>query len=66
MDRRKFLTVSGVSLGAGALYTMAPRLVASAEGGEHDAGHYQQQEFLEARFHYWVPCAVASSRRLKM
>jgi hypothetical protein len=34
MDRRKFLTVSGVSLGAGALYTMAPRLVADAEGAE--------------------------------
>lgn len=34
MDRRKFLTVSGVSLGVGALYTMAPRLVGSAEGAE--------------------------------
>ena len=34
MDRRKFLTVSGVSLGAGALYTMAPRLAGDAEGSE--------------------------------
>jgi len=34
MDRRKFLTVSGVSLGAGALYTMAPLLTGSAEGAE--------------------------------
>jgi len=34
MDRRKFLTVSGVSLGAGALYTMAPLLAGSAEGAE--------------------------------
>jgi 3',5'-cyclic AMP phosphodiesterase CpdA len=34
MDRRKFLTVSGLSLGAGALYTMAPRLVGNAEGAE--------------------------------
>jgi 3',5'-cyclic AMP phosphodiesterase CpdA len=34
MDRRKFLTVTGVSLGAGALYTMAPRLVGNAEGVE--------------------------------
>jgi len=34
MDRRKFLTVSGVSLGVGALYTMAPRLVGNAEGAE--------------------------------
>ncbi len=34
MDRRKFLTVSGVSLGAGALYTMAPLLAGNAEGGE--------------------------------
>jgi 3',5'-cyclic AMP phosphodiesterase CpdA len=34
MDRRKFLTVSGVSLGVGALYTMAPRLVGAAEGAE--------------------------------
>jgi 3',5'-cyclic AMP phosphodiesterase CpdA len=34
MDRRKFLTVSGVSLGAGALYTMAPLLARSAEGAE--------------------------------
>jgi len=32
MDRRKFLTVSGVSLGAGALYTMAPLLTGNAEG----------------------------------
>lgn len=34
MDRRKFLTVSGRSLGVGALYTMAPQLVGSAEGAE--------------------------------
>jgi hypothetical protein len=34
MDRRKFLTVSGVSLGVGALYTLAPRLAQSAEGSE--------------------------------
>jgi Calcineurin-like phosphoesterase len=34
MDRRKFLTVSGISLGAGALYTMAPHLAGSAEGAE--------------------------------
>ena len=34
MDRRKFLTVSGVSLGAGALYTMAPLLAGNAEGAE--------------------------------
>jgi 3',5'-cyclic AMP phosphodiesterase CpdA len=34
MDRRKFLTVSGVSLGAGALYTMAPLLGRNAEGAE--------------------------------
>jgi hypothetical protein len=34
MDRRKFLTVSGVSLGAGALYTMAPQLAGNAEGAE--------------------------------
>jgi 3',5'-cyclic AMP phosphodiesterase CpdA len=34
MDRRKFLQVSGVSLGAGALYTMAPRLADNAEGAE--------------------------------
>ena len=34
MDRRKFLTVSGVSLGAGALYTMAPLLTRNAEGAE--------------------------------
>jgi 3',5'-cyclic AMP phosphodiesterase CpdA len=34
MDRRKFLTVSGVSLGAGALYTMGPLLAANAEGAE--------------------------------
>jgi hypothetical protein len=34
MDRRRFLAVSGVSLGAGALYTMAPLLAGSAEGGE--------------------------------
>ena len=34
MDRRKFLTVSGVSLGAGALYTMGPLLAGNAEGAE--------------------------------
>ena len=34
MDRRRFLTVTGVSLGAGALYTMAPRLGTSVEGAE--------------------------------
>jgi 3',5'-cyclic AMP phosphodiesterase CpdA len=34
MDRRKFLTVSGVSLGAGALYTMSPLLAGNAEGAE--------------------------------
>jgi len=34
MDRRKFLRVSGVSLGAGALYTMAPLLNGTAEGAE--------------------------------
>jgi 3',5'-cyclic AMP phosphodiesterase CpdA len=34
MDRRRFLTVSGVSLGAGALYTMAPLLTRNAEGAE--------------------------------
>lgn len=34
MDRRKFLTVTGVSLGAGALYTMAPLLARGAEGAE--------------------------------
>jgi 3',5'-cyclic AMP phosphodiesterase CpdA len=34
MDRRKFLTVSGISLGAGALYTMAPLLTGNAEGAE--------------------------------
>ena len=34
MDRRKFLTVTGVSLGAGALYTMAPLLASNAEGAE--------------------------------
>lgn len=34
MDRRKFLAVSGVSLGAGALYTMAPGLAGNAEGAE--------------------------------
>jgi hypothetical protein len=34
MDRRRFLTVSGVSLGAGALYTMAPLLTGNAEGAE--------------------------------
>lgn len=34
MDRRKFLRVSGVSLGAGALYTMAPLLAGNAEGAE--------------------------------
>src|SRR5262245_45591452 len=34
MDRRKFLTVSGLSLGVGALYTMAPLLGRSAEGAE--------------------------------
>lgn len=34
MDRRKFLTVSGISLGAGALYTMAPLLAGNAEGAE--------------------------------
>lgn len=34
MDRRKFLTVSGVSLGTGALYTMAPLLAGSAEGAD--------------------------------
>jgi hypothetical protein len=34
MDRRKFLSVSGVSLGAGALYTMAPLLAGNAEGAE--------------------------------
>jgi len=34
MDRRRFLTVSSVSLGVGALHTMAPLLTGSAEGAE--------------------------------
>ena len=34
MDRRRFLTVSSVSLGVGALHTMAPLLARSAEGSE--------------------------------
>jgi hypothetical protein len=34
MDRRRFLTVSSVSLGVGALHTMAPLLSGSAEGAE--------------------------------
>jgi len=34
MDRRRFLTVSSVSLGVGALYTMAPCLTGDAEGAE--------------------------------
>lgn len=34
MDRRKFLTVSGISLGVGALYSMAPLLGRGAEGAE--------------------------------
>ncbi len=34
MERRKFLAVSGVSLGVGALYTLAPGLGSSAEGAE--------------------------------
>ena len=34
MDRRAFFKVSGVSLGMGALYTMAPRLEGTAEGAE--------------------------------
>jgi predicted phosphodiesterase len=34
MDRRRFLRVSGVSLGGGALYTLAPLLAGSAEGAE--------------------------------
>jgi 3',5'-cyclic AMP phosphodiesterase CpdA len=34
MDRRKFLQVSSVALGGGALYTMAPRLADTAEGAE--------------------------------
>ncbi len=34
MDRRHFLKVSGVSLGVGALYTLAPRLADVAEGSD--------------------------------
>jgi hypothetical protein len=34
MDRRKFLGISGISLGAGALYTMMPGLGGDAEGAE--------------------------------
>jgi hypothetical protein len=34
MDRRRFLTVSGKSLGVGALYTMAPLLAGNAQGAE--------------------------------
>jgi calcineurin-like phosphoesterase family protein len=34
MDRRKFLSVSGISLGAGALYTLAPALAGGGEGAE--------------------------------
>src|SRR5512147_1153985 len=34
MDRRKFLTVSSVSLGVGALHTLAPHLIGNAEGAE--------------------------------
>src|SRR5258706_4546824 len=34
MDRRKFLRVSGVSLGAGALYALAPGLAGDVEGAE--------------------------------
>ncbi len=34
MDRRGFLRGSGASLGVGALYAVAPRLAASAEGAE--------------------------------
>ena len=34
MDRRKFLKVSGTSLGVGALYAVAPGLARSAEGAE--------------------------------
>jgi len=34
MDRRRFLRISGVSLGVGALYTVAPALAGGAEGAE--------------------------------
>ncbi len=34
MDRRRFLRIVGVSLGAGALYRVAPALAATGEGGD--------------------------------